>query len=95
MIIDLILDRKESDALRAQGYTHIRDGITGKIIPLEYNPRKFYFNALQYGDIGDDITRAMDYGTESDVKNALCEYVMLNEYNPDLCEYIRAVNWID
>lgn len=93
MIIDLILDRKDDDAQLAQGYTHYRS-FTGEILPLAYNPENFYRRVMDYGEIGWDITRAMDGGTEADVKNALCEYIIRNEYNPDLCGYIYTRNWL-
>ena len=44
--------------------------------------------------MADDITRAMDFGTEEDVKNALCRYIEKNEYNPLICDYIRKINWL-
>lgn len=59
-----------------------------------YVDRKFYFDVLGYGEIGDDITRAMDYGTERDVKKALCDYIDNNEYNPAIKNYIHSVNWL-
>ena len=97
MIIDLILDRKDDDELIAQGYTH-RQAWNGKLIPLEFNPHKFYREVMEYSKIfdgiGDKITAAMDYGTDDDVKAALCDYIQANDYNPDICDYINAVNWI-
>lgn len=73
MIVDLILDRKDSRT---------------------YNAHDFYMACMGYGRIADDITRAMDGGTEADVKAALCKYIVDNEYNPLLCDYIRRINWI-
>lgn len=79
MIIDLILDRKDFET----------DG--NKTF---YSPDKFYRDCFRYGQIGHDITRAMDFGTELDVKHALCDYIHNNEYNPDICGYIYSVNWL-
>ena len=79
MIIDLILDRKDDE----------KEGF------FFYNAHDFYYDVMGYGEIGDDITRAMDCGTEEDVKKALCEYVIHNEYNPAICDYINSVNWIN
>lgn len=62
-----------------------RDGI-------KYNAREFYWNCMQYGNIG--ITEAMDYGTELDVKAALCRYIKENEYNLDICKYINSNKWL-
>jgi hypothetical protein len=59
-----------------------------------YNARKFYFACLARGEVGDDITTAMDYGTESDVKRALCDYIDNNEYNPEIKKFINAVKWL-
>ena len=47
-----------------------------------------------FDGIGDNITRAMDFGTEEDVKKALCDYVISNGYNIALCDYINNVNWL-
>ena len=59
-----------------------------------YSPRDFYWGVTRYGSIGHDITRAMDYGTETDVRNALCDYIDENDYNPNICDYIRARKWL-
>lgn len=59
-----------------------------------YTPHDFYFDCLRYGRIGDAITRALDQGTESDVKKALCAYIIRNEYNPAICDYVKSVNWL-
>jgi len=63
-----------------------------------YSPDRFYRDCLEYsaifGGIGDDITRAMDFGTENDVRRAICRYVTDNGYNPAICKYVRSVNWI-
>lgn len=93
MIIDCILDRKDNESYLAQGITHFRLP-NGKLEPIAYDPGAFYHDVRDYGEIGDDITRAMDYGTEQDVKAALCEYVLQNEYNPAICDYIASRNWL-
>lgn len=84
MIIDLILDRK--DELTS----------TGKDT---YSAHRFYFDCLSYNrcfeGIADKITKAMDYGTEQDVKKALCEYVVENGYNNSVCEFVDSVCWIN
>lgn len=77
MIIDRILDRFDNE----------QDGI------FDYNAHNFYFDVLEYGRIGDNITRAMDGGTEEDTQNALCEYITRNDYNPKICDFIRARVW--
>lgn len=61
----------------------------------EYNPREFYFEVLDYGGIfAERITRAMDCGTEKDIKNQLCRYIIQCLYNEDICDYINSVNWL-
>ena len=94
MIIDLILDRAANDADIANGYTHARLP-DGNLIPLAYNPRKFYYDVLRYGEVGEDITAAMDYGEEPEVVASLCRYVIKNGYNPEICVYIRSVKWLN
>ena len=61
---------------------------------VPYRPEKFYRDIFGYGEISFDITAAMDYGTENDVRNALCEYVLQNDYNPAICGYIHSVKWL-
>lgn len=79
MIIDLILDRKDNE----KDY--------GRDI---YNAHDFYIDVLNYGEIGEEITMAMDYGEEKDVKNALCNYIDKNEYSPLIKNYINNKNWL-
>lgn len=78
MIVDLILDRK--------------DGVP-------YNAKKFYNYCREETSIfkyyiGEKITLAMDYGTNEDVQEALCAYILDQNYSPDICDYIRSVNWL-
>lgn len=78
MIIDLILERKGWE----------EDGCA------VYNPHDFYMDVMRYGDVGEDITMAMDYGEESDVRRELCNYIVRNEYNPAICDYINSREWL-
>ena len=80
MIIDLILDRKDNEQF---------DGVD------TYKAHDFYFSCMGYGSIADKITRAMDYGTEEDVKKALCRYIDDNEYNEKIKDYINSRDWLD
>ena len=63
-----------------------------------YDPAAFYRDVAGYGDtwpdIADPITAAMDYGTDADVKRALCEYVRAGEYSAKICDYIESVAWL-
>lgn len=85
MIVDLILDRKDK-AFDA------RVGLDEK--SLNYNAHDFYMACRSYGRISDDITKAMDGGTEEEVKAALCKYILENEYNPVICDYIQKLDWL-
>lgn len=64
-----------------------------------YNPKEFYMEVMDYGetwpDIAFPIASAMDSGTEQDVKNELCRYVLECGYNPQICEYINSVEWLN
>ena len=84
MIIDLILDRK--------------DDIEFNEIDT-YNAHRFYSECMEYNSIFDgianEITIAMDYGTEKEVKKALCNYIIDNGYNEKICDFINTVNWIN
>lgn len=59
-----------------------------------YDPRAFYYYVLEYGEVGNGITAAMDYGSEKDVKQALCNYIDKQNYNPEIKNYINSVNWL-
>lgn len=60
----------------------------------QYSPKEFYLYCLGYNADGDRISEAMDYGTEADVKKALCDYIEKSGYNPQICDYVNRVNWI-
>lgn len=77
MIIDCIIDRYENE----------------KRGDFEYNARQFYFDLMGYGRTGDNITRAMDGGTEDDTRRALCDYIDGNGYNPKIKDFINARKW--
>lgn len=112
MIIDLIIERKDHEALIAQGKTHelllgVRrdvlvdgaevveeDGVKFTKIPLEYSAKAFYQQVIMYGEVGHGISEAMDYGTEDDVKRALCKYIEDGGYNMELCNYINERSWL-
>ena len=65
---------------------------------VAYDPQQFYFDVLEYREIwpelSDPITRALDGGTEEDVKRELCKYVTENGYSPEICDYINSVSWL-
>ena len=63
-----------------------------------YDAKKFYLDIMGYADIWPDlanpITRAMDGGTNEDVRKALCDYIVSQGYNPSICDYVNSVEWI-
>ena len=59
-----------------------------------YQPSTFYHDCMQYGEVGNGITAAMDYGNETDIKEAICKYIVLNGYNLDICKYVNRVKWL-
>jgi hypothetical protein len=64
---------------------------------IEYNPKEFYNEIMEYETIFDlnrKISAAMDYGKEQDVKEALCEYINKGGYTLDLYKYINSVKWL-
>ena len=73
----------------------ILDREDGEKCGAQYSPHDFYFDVLGYGEIGEDITMAMDYGDEADVRRELCNYVTDNEYNPAICNYINSREWLN
>lgn len=87
MIIDLILDRKND----IETFNEL------------YNPKTFYNEILGYADmfccdsaenIAFKIAKAMDEGTEEEVKQQLCSYVKDYGYNDDICKFINSVEWL-
>ena len=68
------------------------DLILDRAHDTSYNAREFYHNALAYEQ--DEVTRAMDGGTEREVQAALCDYIRTNDYNPEICAYVESVNWL-
>lgn len=60
-----------------------------------YDPYDFYSYLMQFENPEyQAISYAMDYGTEQDVKKALCNYIDGEGYNPDIKDFINANNWL-
>jgi len=82
MIVDEILDRKDYEE---EGYDI-------------YNAHDFYMYCMKAGThfrgIANKITYAMDYLENKDVQEALCEYIINNNYNSEICNYIRRKDWL-
>ena len=61
-----------------------------------YTTKKFYDNVMAYEEGTDyKISRALNGGTEEDVRKVLCDYIILNNYNPKICNYINKVTWLE
>lgn len=63
-----------------------------------YNAKRFYLDIMGYADIWPDlanpITRAMDGGTNEDVRAALCNYIDECGYNPEIKNWINTQDWV-
>lgn len=59
-----------------------------------YSPEQFYKDVFNYGEIGWDITRALDAGTENQVKQALCQYIDNQGYSEHIKDFVNSVNWL-
>ena len=61
-----------------------------------YKAKEFYDDVMAYEEGTDyKISRALDGGTEKDVRKALCDYIINNDYNPKICNYINKVTWLE
>ena len=83
MIIYWILDRKYNE--ETTGYD-------------SYDPYEFYREVMSYESIFElprDISSALDYGTEDDVRNALCKYIDDQQYNPNIKNYVNSKTWLE
>ncbi len=81
MIIDIILDRKE-----------------GEEVGEEYDARAFYNAISEWVGLNPffavDIATAMDYGTNEDIRAALCRYIDAGGYDPALKDWINSREWV-
>lgn len=83
MLIDAILDRKAGYGVKSP----------------YYKAKELYEYCMRYGggvegNIYTDVARALDSGTEQDVKNVLLRYIE-DEYNtPEIRQYIKSVQWL-
>ena len=79
MIVDYILDRKADED----------NGI------YDFDARDFYNYVSEESEIFGftNVARALDTGTENDVKKRLCEYIDNGDYNPAIKDYINSKMW--
>ena len=70
----------------------IIDLILARADGTPYNAHDFYTAVSGYDEvfpeIVEPITRALDCGAETDVKQKLCDYA--RDYNPAICDYIQS-----
>jgi hypothetical protein len=79
MLIDAILDRKYERENRI----------------FRYDPRELYKYINGWaGGLYDPVARAMDEGTEADVKKALCFYIGSQGYNKRIKDFVNSVDWL-
>lgn len=94
-ILDEEKDLEESKQLNEMVIDLILDRKEG----MPYSPADFYGDCMQYSStfngIADAITRAMDEGTEEDVKKAICDYIRANDYNEKICDFVNSVQWLE
>lgn len=75
------------------------DAILDRKEGAKYDPEEFYRyvrdeESVFYGK-DQPISRALDSGTDDDVKGALCKYITDNGYSPDICDYVKSVSWLN
>ena len=63
--------------------------------PECYDAKEFYdyvmdspFTEFRY------IARALDSGSNDDVREALCHYIDSQNYNPEIKDFINSFNWL-
>ena len=63
---------------------------------IKYNAKEFYNRVSQYAEDLKDyrIPEILDNGTEEQVKEVLCNYVIEYGYSDKITDYIKSVNWI-
>ena len=75
----------------------IIDLILARADGTPYNAHDFYTAVSGYDEvfpeIVEPITRALDCGAETDVKQKLCDYA--RDYTPAICDYIQSVQWLE
>ena len=77
------------------------DKIFDRMSGSEYFPTEFYHYAMAESEIFDgmfdELTRAMDFGTEDDVRRELKKYIAgqgVTPFNVEVCKFIDGVSWL-
>lgn len=95
MIIDVILDRKgwyEKYEKESKGGGAEFERWYREEKGWWHSAKRIYEHCATFGF--DDLARALDGGTDADVKRELCKYIDDNGYNPEIKDYINSVQWI-
>ncbi len=100
MIIDLILDRRSNiiTGKKRKAITLPDGSIAMQAEIVEYSPKRFYNDVMSYygamPEIVEPIARALDSGTEAQIKKELSKYILDQDYNIDIITYIYSVEWL-
>ncbi len=85
MIIDVILDRREG--------TPYCESAEARSEPGLWCLRDLYEYAQFFGFA--ELERAIDCGSDADVKRELCRYIDDNGYNPEIKDFVNSVKWAE
>lgn len=72
----------------------IIDSILERYNGKPYCAKSFYNEMMAYGEIAFDITYAMDYGENADIRKVLCDYIEEGNYNLKIKDFINAADWL-
>lgn len=73
----------------------IIDKILDRMDGEPYSSKQFYNDCMEYGTIGHGIARAMDSGTEQDVKREIKRYLFENDYlRQEIYAFVDSKKWI-
>lgn len=61
-----------------------------------YNPNELYdYCQDSVFPFYREVATMIRQGTEEQIKELLCNYIIEQMYNPKLCDYINSVNWLN
>lgn len=75
----------------------IIDRILDRKDGVMYSPSDLYEYVVKDdgGVITENIAIALEVGNNRDVQNALCAYIVANDYNEEICAYINSTMWVE
>lgn len=62
--------------------------------PSSYDAKEFYDYVMDGFKDFHYIARALDSGSNDDVREALCTYIDSQNYNPEIKDFINSFNWL-